>query len=118
MWRLSVFSSGTNLWNGRKDRFVPNKVLPGGPRRKKPPKPRPGRARQGCAAAGLPRACRLLYSTLFMNKGPEMTQESEYQAGSMDISQHKKAYEGFVAFVKWSFAGIMLTMIMLAIFRT
>ena len=53
-----------------------------------------------------------------MNKGPEMTQESEYQAGSMDISQHKKAYEGFVAFVKWSFAGIMLTMILLAIFRT
>lgn len=47
-----------------------------------------------------------------------MAQDSEYQAGSMDISQHKKSYEGFVAFVKWSFAGIMLTMILLAIFRT
>jgi hypothetical protein len=51
-------------------------------------------------------------------QGAEMAQESEYQAGSMDISQHKKVYEGFVAFVKWSFAGIMLIMILLAIFRT
>ena len=47
-----------------------------------------------------------------------MAQESEYQAGSMDISHHKKVYAGFITFVKWSFAGTMLIMILLAIFRT
>ena len=47
-----------------------------------------------------------------------MAHESDYQPGSMDISQHKKAYAGFIAFTKWSFAGIMLIMILLALFRT
>lgn len=47
-----------------------------------------------------------------------MAHDNDYQPGSMDISQHKKAYAGFLAFTKWSFAGIMLIMIFLAIFRT
>jgi hypothetical protein len=50
--------------------------------------------------------------------GAEMAQDPEYHVGSMDISQHKKTYEGFLAFCKWSFAGIVLLMIFLAIFRT
>ncbi len=47
-----------------------------------------------------------------------MAHEHDYQPGSMDISQHKQSYAGFIAFTKWSFAGIMLIMIFLAIFRT
>lgn len=47
-----------------------------------------------------------------------MAHEHDYQPGSMDISQHKKSHAGFIAFTKWSFAGIMLIMIFLAIFRT
>ena len=47
-----------------------------------------------------------------------MAHETDYQPGSMDISQHVKAYKGFISFTKWSFAGIMLIMILLAIFRT
>lgn len=47
-----------------------------------------------------------------------MANESEYQVGSMDITQHKKTYEGFLTFSKWSFAGILLIVIFLAIFRT
>lgn len=42
----------------------------------------------------------------------------DYHVGSMDISQHKKTYAGFITFTKWSFSGIMLIMIFLAIFRT
>jgi hypothetical protein len=40
------------------------------------------------------------------------------QTGSMDISEHVKAWAGFTSFVKWSIAGIGLIMIFLAIFRT
>ena len=47
-----------------------------------------------------------------------MAHENDYHIGSMDISQHKKAYAGFLTLSKWSFAGIMLIMIFLAIFRT
>ena len=36
----------------------------------------------------------------------------------MDISQHVKAWAGFTSFVKWSIIGIVLIMILLAIFRT
>jgi len=50
--------------------------------------------------------------------GAEMANESEYHVGSMDISAHKKTYEGFLTFSKWSFAGVMLIMIFLAAFRT
>ncbi|MBS0472725.1 MAG: aa3-type cytochrome c oxidase subunit IV [Proteobacteria bacterium] len=42
----------------------------------------------------------------------------DYQSGSMDISQHVKAWNGFTAFVKWSTIGIILIMAFLAVFRT
>jgi hypothetical protein len=44
--------------------------------------------------------------------------ESDYHPGSMDISQHKKFYLGFLALSKWAIIGIALVMIFLAIFRT
>ncbi len=47
-----------------------------------------------------------------------MANETDYKPGTMDISQHRKSYAGFISFTKWSFAGIMLLMIFLAIFRT
>ncbi len=47
-----------------------------------------------------------------------MSQNSDYQPGSMDISQHKKAYAGFLTFSKYSLGFILLIMIFLAIFRT
>jgi hypothetical protein len=40
------------------------------------------------------------------------------KTGSMDISQHIKAWAGFTSFVKWSLIGIGLIMIFLALFRT
>jgi hypothetical protein len=43
---------------------------------------------------------------------------SDYQVGSMDISQHKKAYAGFLTFSKYSMVGILIIMVLLAIFRT
>ncbi len=42
----------------------------------------------------------------------------DYTPGSMDISQHVKAWTGFTGFVKWSAIGIGIIMIGLAIFRT
>ena len=53
-----------------------------------------------------------------MKQGAVMAHESEYQPGSMDISAHKKAYEGFLTGSKWTFGFIMLIMVFLAIFRT
>lgn len=47
-----------------------------------------------------------------------MAHESDYQPGSMDISQHRKSYLGFLAFTKYSLIGILLIMVLLAIFRT
>ena len=47
-----------------------------------------------------------------------MAHESEHQPGSMDISQHKKSYAGFLTFSKWSLIGILLIMVLLAVFRT
>ena len=44
--------------------------------------------------------------------------DSHDNRGSMDISQHAKAWVGFTSFVKWSIVGIGLIMIFLAIFRT
>lgn len=44
--------------------------------------------------------------------------DSHGERGSMDISQHVKAWAGFTVFVKWSIIGIALVMILLAIFRT
>ena len=42
----------------------------------------------------------------------------DYTPGSMDISQHVKAWHGFTRFVKWSMGFILLIMLFLAFFRT
>jgi hypothetical protein len=47
-----------------------------------------------------------------------MAHDSEYQPGSMDISAHKRTYEGFLTGSKWTFGFILLIMVFLAIFRT
>ena len=47
-----------------------------------------------------------------------MAHDSDYKPGSMDISQHIRAYSGFLTFTKWSLIGILLIMVLLAIFRT
>ena len=47
-----------------------------------------------------------------------MAHDSDYKPGSMDISQHQRAYAGFLTFTKWSLIGILLIMVFLAIFRT
>ena len=52
------------------------------------------------------------------NQGALMAHESDYQPGSMDISAHKKAYQGFLTGSKWTFGFVMLIMIFLALFRT
>jgi len=44
--------------------------------------------------------------------------DPEYQHGSMDISQHQRAYSGFLTLTKYSLVGIFLIMALLAIFRT
>jgi hypothetical protein len=46
------------------------------------------------------------------------TKEDHYTPGSMDISQHQRAYAGFLTFVKYSLGFILLVMAFLAIFRT
>jgi hypothetical protein len=54
-------------------------------------------------------------------KGPyRMTPShgTDYQPGSMDISQHKKFYQGFLTGSKWVFVFIMGIVILMAIFRT
>ena len=43
---------------------------------------------------------------------------SDFQPGSMDISQHKKTYSGFLTGTKWSLLLILAIMVFLAIFRT
>ena len=44
--------------------------------------------------------------------------DDHYVSGSMDISQHQRAYAGFLTFVKYSLGFIFLVMIFLAAFRT
>jgi hypothetical protein len=68
---------------------------------------------------------RLLYSraltdnqNLPTNKGAAMAHENDYQPGSMDISAHKKSYQGFLTGSKWTFIFVMGIMVFLAIFRT
>lgn len=46
------------------------------------------------------------------------TKDDHYTPGSMDISQHQRAYAGFLTFGKYSLGLIILVMIFLAIFRT
>jgi hypothetical protein len=50
--------------------------------------------------------------------GRFMSQDSDFQHGSMDISGHQRSYAGFLSFTKWSLIGILLIMVLLAIFRT
>jgi hypothetical protein len=47
-----------------------------------------------------------------------MAHETDYQPGSMDISQHVKSYKGFLTASKWTFGFVLLIMVFLAIFRT
>jgi hypothetical protein len=44
--------------------------------------------------------------------------QGDYKPGSMDISQHKKAYQGFLTGSKWTFILVMAIVIFMAIFRT
>ena len=44
--------------------------------------------------------------------------DDHYVPGSMDISQHQRAYAGFLTFTKYSLGFILLIMVFLAIFRT
>jgi hypothetical protein len=39
-------------------------------------------------------------------------------AGSMDISEHVRTWKGFVSFIKWQVVGIVIIMVLLAMFRT
>ena len=47
-----------------------------------------------------------------------MADDSDYQHGSMDISGHKKSYQGFLTGSKWTFVLVMAIVIFLAVFRT
>ena len=44
--------------------------------------------------------------------------DSEHTPGSMDISAHQRSYAGFLTFSKYSLVGIVLIMVLLAVFRT
>ncbi|MBS0280676.1 MAG: aa3-type cytochrome c oxidase subunit IV [Proteobacteria bacterium] len=44
--------------------------------------------------------------------------DDHFTPGSMDISQHQRAYAGFLTFAKWSTGFLLLIMVLLAIFRT
>jgi hypothetical protein len=47
-----------------------------------------------------------------------MSHDSDYQPGSMDISQHQRTYAGFITGTKWGFAFVMAIVIFMAFFRT
>ncbi|MES2254101.1 MAG: aa3-type cytochrome c oxidase subunit IV [Pseudomonadota bacterium] len=44
--------------------------------------------------------------------------DDHFTPGSMDISQHQRAWAGFVTFVKYSTGFCLLIMAFLAVFRT
>ena len=44
--------------------------------------------------------------------------DSQDERGRMDISEHVKSWEGFTSFARWSILGMVILMILLAIFRT
>jgi Bacterial aa3 type cytochrome c oxidase subunit IV len=44
--------------------------------------------------------------------------DSHYVHGSMDMSQHKRGYSGFLTGVKWTLILILGIMAFLAVFRT
>ncbi len=47
-----------------------------------------------------------------------MSHDSDYQPGSMDISQHQRGYAGFLTGTKYGLILVFGIMIFLAIFRT
>ncbi|OJT95062.1 MAG: hypothetical protein BGN82_03305 [Alphaproteobacteria bacterium 65-7] len=53
-----------------------------------------------------------------ISTGAGMAHENEHQIGSMDITHHRKTYEGFLTVSKWTFSFLALIMVFLAIFRT
>jgi hypothetical protein len=46
------------------------------------------------------------------------SKDDHYIHGSMDITDHQRAYSGFLHFVKYSLGLILVVMVFLAIFRT
>ena len=42
----------------------------------------------------------------------------EHKHGSMDTTQHEKTFESFVTITKWTVVGIIVLLILLALFRT
>jgi hypothetical protein len=66
---------------------------------------------------------------MYANLGTKMTADhtvdhgadhghGDHVPGTMDISQHKKSWENFIVFVKWSMGAVLLIVLFLAIFRT
>jgi len=47
-----------------------------------------------------------------------MAADHGQQGGSMDISEHRKNWNGFIKLVEWSLGGIAVLMVFLLIFRT
>jgi len=41
---------------------------------------------------------------------------SEHQMGTMDISQHRAAYAGFMALAKWGSVAVIVLLVLMAIF--
>jgi len=66
----------------------------------------------------LPDSFGLLYCRLFPRANPMSDHDEHFTPGSMDISQHQRAYAGFLTFAKWSTAFCLAIMVFLAIFRT
>ena len=66
----------------------------------------------------MPDSFGLLYCRLFPRANPMSDHNDHFTPGSMDISQHQRAWAGFVTFVKYSTAFCLLIMAFLAIFRT
>jgi hypothetical protein len=44
--------------------------------------------------------------------------ESHYVHGSMDMSQHKRGYAGFLTGVKWTLILVLGIVVFMAVFRT
>ncbi|HEX3810751.1 MAG TPA: aa3-type cytochrome c oxidase subunit IV [Rhizomicrobium sp.] len=48
----------------------------------------------------------------------ELLAQEAQDGGSMDIRDHLKTWHGFLSFLKWQIIGIVILMILLAMFRT
>ncbi|WP_299646079.1 aa3-type cytochrome c oxidase subunit IV [uncultured Jannaschia sp.] len=42
----------------------------------------------------------------------------EHKPGTMDITEQEKTFAGFMTFTKWTVIGIIVLLVLLAIFRT